>query len=61
MAFRLVIDGLKPDPDLALGLSALQWAAVLTLGCYARDIARWCSASVFGPPGPAEAGRYISL
>jgi hypothetical protein len=41
MSFRLAIDGLKPDPSLALGLSALQWAAVLTLAYYARDIARW--------------------
>ena len=34
MAFRVMVDAIKPDPHLALGLSAIQWAALLTLGYY---------------------------
>lgn len=34
MAFRILVDAIKPDPRLALGLSAIQWAALLTLGYY---------------------------
>ena len=34
MAFRVLVDALKPDLRLALGLSAIQWAALLTLGYY---------------------------
>ena len=34
MAFRVLVDAIKPDPHLALGLSAIQWAALLTLGYY---------------------------
>lgn len=34
MAFRVLVDAIKPDPRLALGLSAIQWAALLTLGYY---------------------------
>lgn len=34
MAFRVLADAIKPDPRLALGLSAIQWAALLTLGYY---------------------------
>jgi prolipoprotein diacylglyceryltransferase len=34
MAFRVLVDAIKPDPPLALGLSAIQWAALLTLGYY---------------------------
>ena len=35
MTFRVLVDALKPDPHLALGLSAIQWAALLTLAYYA--------------------------
>jgi len=35
LAFRVLVDAIKPDPRLALGLSAIQWAALLTLTYYA--------------------------
>jgi phosphatidylglycerol---prolipoprotein diacylglyceryl transferase len=38
LAFRLVVDNLKPDPPLALGLSLIQWACVAMLVYYARDL-----------------------
>ena len=34
MAFRVLVDAIKPDLHLAFGLSAIQWAALLTLGYY---------------------------
>ncbi len=34
MAFRVLVDAIKPEPHLALGLSAIQWAALLTLAYY---------------------------
>ena len=34
LAFRVLVDAIKPDPRLALGLSAIQWAALLTLTYY---------------------------
>ena len=41
MSFRLLCDFLKPYPRLFLGLGGIQWACVLTLLYYSRDIARW--------------------
>ena len=41
LAFRLLIDFLKPDQTLALGLSSIQWACVAMLVYYRRDIWRW--------------------
>jgi phosphatidylglycerol---prolipoprotein diacylglyceryl transferase len=38
LAFRLVIDLLKPDVRIALGLSAIQWACVAGLLYYARTL-----------------------
>jgi phosphatidylglycerol:prolipoprotein diacylglycerol transferase len=35
LTFRVLVDAIKPDPRLALGLSAIQWAALLTLKYYA--------------------------
>lgn len=40
LAFRLLIDILKPDVRLGLGLSAIQWTCLLTLAYYARHFAR---------------------
>jgi phosphatidylglycerol:prolipoprotein diacylglycerol transferase len=40
-AFRLVCDFLKPDIRVFAGLSSIQWACVLMLLYYSRDIARW--------------------
>lgn len=34
LGFRVLVDAIKPDPRLALGLSAIQWAALLTLTYY---------------------------
>jgi phosphatidylglycerol---prolipoprotein diacylglyceryl transferase len=34
LAFRVLVDAIKPDLRLALGLSAIQWAALLTLTYY---------------------------
>lgn len=34
LTFRVLVDAIKPDPRLALGLSAIQWAALLTLTYY---------------------------
>lgn len=41
LAFRLVIDFLKPDPRVLLGLSSIQWACVAMLIYYRADIVRW--------------------
>lgn len=41
MAWRLLIDILKPELRLALGLSALQWAALAAVLFYAHDVRRW--------------------
>jgi phosphatidylglycerol---prolipoprotein diacylglyceryl transferase len=41
MGFRLIVDSVKADPNLAWGLSTVQCAALLTLGYYAGDIVRW--------------------
>jgi len=41
MTCRLLLDTLKPDPTLALGMSSIQWAAVATLAYYAPDLRRW--------------------
>lgn len=41
MGFRLAVDTVKADPNLAMGLSTIQWASLLTLGYYARHIVRW--------------------
>ena len=40
-AFRLAVDFLKPDVRIFLGLSSIQWACVIMLSYYARDILRW--------------------
>jgi len=41
LSFRLLIDFLKPYPRIFLGLGGIQWACLLTLLYYARDIFRW--------------------
>ena len=43
LAWRVVIDFMKPEPAFA-GLSAIQWACVAALIFYARDTARMFSA-----------------
>jgi phosphatidylglycerol---prolipoprotein diacylglyceryl transferase len=49
LGFRLAVDFLKPDVPIALGMSSIQWACVLGLAYYTRDLVRWlqpASASV---------------
>jgi hypothetical protein len=41
MSFRLLCDFLKPYPRIFLGLGGIQWACVLLLLYYSRDVARW--------------------
>jgi prolipoprotein diacylglyceryltransferase len=51
LTLRLIVDFVKPYPAVFLGLGVLQWACVLTLAYYARDIRRWIG------PAPAAARR----
>lgn len=41
MLFRLVCDFIKPYPRIFIGLGGIQWACLLVLLYYSRDIARW--------------------
>jgi prolipoprotein diacylglyceryltransferase len=41
LSFRLLSDFIKPYPRVFLSLGAIQWACVLVLLYYARDIVRW--------------------
>jgi len=41
LAFRLLCDFIKPYPHIFLGLGGIQWACLLTLLYYSRDISRW--------------------
>ena len=49
MSFRLLCDFIKPYPRIFLGLGGIQWACVLVLLYYSRDVARWLR------PAPAVA------
>jgi prolipoprotein diacylglyceryltransferase len=41
LAFRLVVDAIKPEVRVALGLSAIQWTALAVIVHYRHDVARW--------------------
>jgi phosphatidylglycerol---prolipoprotein diacylglyceryl transferase len=41
LTFRLLCDFIKPYPRIFLGLGGIQWACLLTLLHYSRDIVRW--------------------
>ena len=41
LSFRLLCDFIKPYPSIFLGLGGIQWACLLTLLYYSRDIALW--------------------
>jgi prolipoprotein diacylglyceryltransferase len=41
LSFRLLCDFIKPYPRIFLGLGGIQWACLLVLLYYSRDIARW--------------------
>jgi len=43
--FRFLCDFIKPYPRIFLGLGGIQWACLLTLLYYSRDIARWLTHS----------------
>jgi phosphatidylglycerol:prolipoprotein diacylglycerol transferase len=43
-SFRLLADFIKPYPRLFLGLGGIQWASVLLLLYYSRDVVRWLKA-----------------
>ncbi len=40
-ALRLLVDFLKPEPAILLGLTSLQWASVAVLLYYGHDVRRW--------------------
>jgi phosphatidylglycerol:prolipoprotein diacylglycerol transferase len=40
-AFRLIVDLIKGEPTLALGLSAIQWACIVMLTYYFPAVRRW--------------------
>jgi prolipoprotein diacylglyceryltransferase len=40
-ALRLLVDFLKPEPRVLLGLGSLQWASVMMLAYYGDDMRRW--------------------
>jgi phosphatidylglycerol---prolipoprotein diacylglyceryl transferase len=41
LSFRFLSDFIKPYPRIFLGLGGIQWACLLTLLYYSRDMARW--------------------
>lgn len=41
MFFRLLCDFIKPYPRILLGLGGIQWACLLVLLYYSRDVIRW--------------------
>lgn len=41
MSFRLLCDFIKPYPRIFLGLGGIQWACLLILLYYSRDVTRW--------------------
>jgi len=53
LSFRLLCDFLKPYPRIFLGLGGIQWACVLILLYYSRDVARWLRRSNSDPRQPA--------
>ncbi len=51
-AFRFLCDFIKPYPRILLGLGGIQWACVLTLLYYSRDIVRWLRLTCRMPRNP---------
>jgi prolipoprotein diacylglyceryltransferase len=45
LSFRILVDAIKPGVPIALGLTAIQWAAVAGLAYYGRDMVRWLRAA----------------
>ncbi|HEX3819064.1 MAG TPA: hypothetical protein VHW45_01970 [Candidatus Sulfotelmatobacter sp.] len=45
LVFRLLVDFIKPYPHIFLGLGGIQWACLLVLLYYFRDVVRWLNLS----------------
>ena len=45
LGLRIVVDFFKPYPAVFLGLGVLQWACLVTIAYYSRDIWRWAARS----------------
>jgi prolipoprotein diacylglyceryltransferase len=45
LSFRLIIDFIKPYPRIFFGFGGIQWACLLILLYYFRDIVRWLNLS----------------
>jgi phosphatidylglycerol---prolipoprotein diacylglyceryl transferase len=45
LGLRVLVDFFKPYPAVFLGLGVLQWACVVTIAYYSRDIWRWAARS----------------
>lgn len=57
LSFRFLCDFIKPYPRIFLGLGGIQWACLLTLLYYSRDIARWLRVRrSFGPQESRTSG-----
>jgi hypothetical protein len=56
LGLRLVVDFYKPYPAVFLGLGVLQWACLVTIAYYARDIWRWVGQRAMPAMG-ADSGR----
>ncbi len=52
LSFRLLCDFIKPYPRIFLGLGGIQWACLLTLLYYSRDIARWLRSTLASATSP---------
>ncbi|HKN17974.1 MAG TPA: prolipoprotein diacylglyceryl transferase family protein, partial [Candidatus Sulfotelmatobacter sp.] len=52
LTFRLLCDFIKPYPRIFLGLGGIQWACLLTLLYYSRDIARWLRSTLASATSP---------
>ena len=55
LVFRLLVDVLKPDPRLGLGLSSIQWACVAMLAYYFPHAHRWVREWRVGMARPSSA------
>jgi hypothetical protein len=51
LLFRLLCDFIKPYPRILLGLGGIQWACLLVLIYYGRDVLRWLQLRDNSTPG----------
>lgn len=57
-ALRLVVDAVKPEVRIALGLSSLQWASVAVLLYCSDDVRRWVTEG-WGERAPESEARAL--